>query len=212
VVAAAGVALGAGADLATAAAVAHFAGAIVVGKVGTATVTPAELRAGALAENEAKIQSAEQTVEGARRWRSQQLTVGFTNGVFDLLHPGHVALLQAAKTRCDRLIVGLNSDASVRRLKGPDRPVQDEHARAIVLASLAAVDGVVVFAEDTPAELIDRLRPDVLVKGADYRPDQVVGADAVRSWGGEVWLAPVLEGNSSSGTIARIRKRQDHED
>jgi len=212
VVAAAGVALGAGADLAAAAALAHFAGAIVVGKVGTATVTPAELRAGALAENEAKIQSAEQTVEVTRRWRSQQLTVGFTNGVFDLLHPGHVALLQAAKTRCDRLIVGLNSDASVRRLKGPGRPVQDEHARAIVLASLAAVDGVVVFAEDTPAELIDRLRPDVLVKGADYRPDQVVGAAAVRSWGGEVWLAPVLEGNSSSGTIARIRKRQHRED
>jgi len=212
VVATAGVALGAGADLAAAAALAAFAGGIVVGKVGTATVTPAELRAGTLAENDAKVQSATDIEERVRRWRAGQLTVGFTNGVFDLLHPGHVALLQAAKARCDRLIVALNSDASVRRLKGPDRPVQDEHARAIVLASLAAVDGVVVFAEETPAALIDRLRPDVLIKGADYRPDQVVGADAVRSWGGEVWLAPVLEGNSSSGTIDRIRKRQDRGD
>ena len=213
VVAAAGVALGAGADLADAAALAHFAGSIVVGKVGTATVLPAELdqllRAGQLSQSDAKIQDAQQTAEATRRWRAQKLKVGFTNGVFDLLHPGHISLLQAAKARCDRLIVGLNSDASVRRLKGPDRPVQDQHARAVVLAGLAAIDGVVVFSEDTPDRLIDLLRPDLLVKGADYRPDQVVGAAAVRSWGGEVWLAPVLAGNSSSGTIDRIRKRRD---
>ena len=211
VVATTAVAMGAGAALADAAALAAFAGGIVVGKIGTATVTPAELRAGALAENDAKIQSVANIEARVRQWHAEKLAVGFTNGVFDLLHPGHVALLQAAKARCDRLVVALNSDASVRRLKGPDRPVQDEHARAIVLASLAAVDGVVVFADDTPAALINRLRPDLLIKGADYRPDQVVGADAVRSWGGEIWLAPVLEGNSSSGTIDRIKKRRDRE-
>jgi D-beta-D-heptose 7-phosphate kinase/D-beta-D-heptose 1-phosphate adenosyltransferase len=130
--------------------------------------------------------------------------VGFTNGCYDLLHPGHVSLLAQAKAACDRLVVGLNSDASVSRLKGPTRPVQSEAARATVLASLASVDMVVIFGEDTPLETIIRLRPDVLVKGADYTVATVVGADLVQGWGGQVVLAKLVEGQSTTKTIARI--------
>jgi D-beta-D-heptose 7-phosphate kinase/D-beta-D-heptose 1-phosphate adenosyltransferase len=137
-------------------------------------------------------------------WRAKGLKVGFTNGCFDLLHPGHVALLAQARGQCDRLIVGLNSDASVKRLKGPERPIQAETARAVVLASLAHVDAVVLFAEDTPAELIAAIRPDVLVKGADYTVAEVVGADIVQSYGGRVFLARLAPGHSTTQTIARI--------
>ena len=134
------------------------------------------------------------------------MRVGFTNGCFDLLHPGHVSLMRQAKAACARLVVGLNSDASVTRLKGPGRPVQDEAARAIVLASLADVDLVVIFAEATPIELIRLLRPEVLIKGADYGIDQVVGAKEVQGWGGRVVLAELALGNSTSETISRARK------
>ena len=137
-------------------------------------------------------------------WRARGLEVGFTNGCFDLLHPGHVKLLQQARAACDRLVVGLNSDASARRLKGPDRPIQSEAARAAVLGSLATVDLIVVFAEDTPIELIRAIRPEVLVKGADYSLDQVVGAELVRGYGGRVLLAELAEGHSTSATIARL--------
>ena len=140
------------------------------------------------------------------RWRAQGLSVGFTNGVFDLLHPGHVSLLSQAKAACDRLVVGLNSDASVRRLKGKDRPVQAEAARAAVLASLGTVDLVVVFEEDTPFELIKALQPAVLVKGADYRLEQVVGADLVRTWGGRVLLAELSPGHSTTSTIRKLAR------
>ena len=137
-------------------------------------------------------------------WRRQGLKVGFTNGCFDLLHPGHVSLLNQAAATCDRLIVGLNSDASVKRLKGEDRPVQNEAARATVLASLATVDLCVLFNDDTPLALINHLRPDVLVKGADYSEDQVVGAPEVKSWGGRVVLAKLEDGFSTTATIARL--------
>src|SRR5690606_29280403 len=110
-------------------------------------------------------------------WRREGLRIGFTNGCFDILHPGHVRVVTQARAACDRLVVGLNSDASVRRLKGADRPVQTERARAEVLAALEAVDLVVIFDEDTPLELIEAIRPSVLVKGSDYRPEQVVGHD-----------------------------------
>ena len=143
-------------------------------------------------------------MEAVRRWRARGLRIGFTNGCFDLLHPGHVSLLAQAKAVTDRVVVGLNSDASARRLKGPDRPVQGETARAVVLASLASVDLVVVFTEDTPLDLLDALRPDLLVKGADYSVEQVVGAAEVRSWGGEVKLAKLTEGFSTTGTIAKL--------
>ena len=124
-----------------------------------------------------------------------------------MLHPGHVSLLAQARAACDRLVVGLNSDASVQRLKGDGRPVQSEAARAAVLASLAAVDAVVVFAEDTPLALIEAIRPDVLVKGADYTKDKVVGADLVESWGGRVMLAHLEPGHSTTATIAKLNRR-----
>jgi D-beta-D-heptose 7-phosphate kinase / D-beta-D-heptose 1-phosphate adenosyltransferase len=136
-------------------------------------------------------------------WRRQGARIGFTNGCFDLLHPGHVSLLAQARARCDRLVVGLNADASVRRLKGNGRPVQSEAARAQVLAALQAVDLVIVFAEDTPVELIGAVRPELLVKGADYTVASVVGADLVQGWGGEVFLAELTPGASTTGMIAR---------
>lgn len=143
----------------------------------------------------------------AIRWRVAQTgPVVFTNGVFDLLHPGHVELLEAARSEGQALIVGLNSDASVRRLgKGPDRPVSSETARARVLAGLAAVDCVVLFEEETPLQLIQALTPDVLVKGADYARDRIVGADWIESRGGRVVRVPLVAGFSTSALLERFR-------
>ena len=139
-------------------------------------------------------------------WRKQGLRVGFTNGCFDILHPGHVKVLTAARGACDRLIVGLNSDASVKRLKGEGRPVQDERARAEVLAALEAVDLVVLFEEDTPIELIARIRPSVLVKGGDYTRDRVVGHEIVEAGGGEILLVDILQGFSTTSLVQRARE------
>ena len=129
----------------------------------------------------------------------------FTNGVFDLLHPGHVRYLQAARAHGDLLIVGLNSDASVRRNKGPERPINPEHERGEVLAALASVDAVSVFDEDTPADIIRRVQPDVLVKGSDWPADQIVGRDTVEARGGKVILEPVEQGYSTSAIIEKAR-------
>jgi D-beta-D-heptose 7-phosphate kinase/D-beta-D-heptose 1-phosphate adenosyltransferase len=133
------------------------------------------------------------------------MRIGFTNGCFDLLHPGHIRLLVAARAACDRLIVGLNSDASVGRLKGRDRPVQNQMARAEVLAALEAVDLVVIFDEPTPIELIRTVRPATLVKGADYQPHEVVGREIVESYGGELLLVDLVPGHSTSGLVKRMR-------
>ena len=143
----------------------------------------------------------------AARWReSRSGTVVFTNGVFDLLHSGHIDVLTGARAQGDLLVVGVNSDASVRRLgKGPDRPVRSEAERAYVLAGLAAVDAVVIFDEDTPLELVTALRPDVIVKGGDYAPDTVVGADLVRARGGRVVIIPLTPGQSTTSIIQRLR-------
>jgi len=138
-------------------------------------------------------------------WRRHGLRVVFTNGCFDLLHPGHIAYLTEARALGDRLVVGLNDDASIRRLKGPSRPVNPLADRAAMLTALRMVDLVVPFSEDTPLELIQALRPDILVKGGDYRPETIVGAEEVRGWGGEVVVIPFLDGHSSTGLIARIR-------
>ena len=151
-----------------------------------------------------KIVTREHAAEQVERWKRKGWRVGFTNGCFDLLHPGHIHLLEQARQSCDRLVVGLNSDASVKRLKGSTRPVQPEAARAAVLASIAAVDLVLIYAEDTPEETLTVLRPDLLVKGADYRLDQVVGADLVRNWGGRVTLAEIMPGFSTTATVQRI--------
>jgi len=143
--------------------------------------------------------------DGAARWRlGEGGRVVFTNGVFDLLHVGHIALLEAARQEGASLIVGLNSDASVRRLnKGPDRPIVPEEDRARVVAALAAVDCVVLFEHDTPLELIRHLRPDVLVKGADYERNAIVGADDVEGWGGKVVRVPLVPGHSTTDLARR---------
>jgi D-beta-D-heptose 7-phosphate kinase/D-beta-D-heptose 1-phosphate adenosyltransferase len=139
-------------------------------------------------------------------WRARQPgRVVFTNGVFDLLHPGHVDVLIGARARGDVLVVGLNSDASVKRLKGPDRPVRSEGERAYVLAALEAVDAVTLFEQDTPLQLVQLLQPDVIVKGGDYSPDTVVGANEVRARGGEVVIIPLTPGHSTTSTIDRLR-------
>ncbi|HET6184651.1 MAG TPA: D-glycero-beta-D-manno-heptose-7-phosphate kinase [Acetobacteraceae bacterium] len=201
-------ALAAGAALADAAALANAAAGVVVGKQGTATVSRAELlaalRIDELVAAEGKVVEPAEAEERVAAWRTQGLRIGFANGCFDLIHPGHVRLLREARAACDRLIVALNSDASVRRLKGPARPVQDETARATVMASLAPVDLVTLFDEDTPEALIRLLRPDVLVKGSDYTLDQVVGGDLVQGWGGRVLLVDLAAGHSTSGTIRRM--------
>jgi len=141
-------------------------------------------------------------VQLTRDWRGQGLKIAFTNGCFDLLHPGHISLIDRARREADRLIVGLNADSSLRRR--PTRPVQTEVARATVLASLKSVDAVVIFSEDTPLHLIDALEPDVLVKGADYKLDQVVGADLVLKRGGKVLLADLVRGHSTTDTLKRV--------
>jgi D-beta-D-heptose 7-phosphate kinase/D-beta-D-heptose 1-phosphate adenosyltransferase len=196
------------AALADAARLANTAAGIVVGKHGTATVSAGEIIARLDSTHDGHqpgkyftLQSVQQLVA---RWRELGLHLAFTNGCFDLLHPGHVALLNQARRSADRLVVGLNSDLSVRRLKGAGRPIQGEVARATVLASLKSVDAVVIFQEDTPLELIAALEPDVLVKGADYTIDTVVGADLVLQRGGKVVLADLVPAHSTSSTIERI--------
>jgi D-beta-D-heptose 7-phosphate kinase/D-beta-D-heptose 1-phosphate adenosyltransferase len=142
----------------------------------------------------------------AQRWREQQAgRVVFTNGVFDLLHPGHVDVLLGARRLGSALVVGLNSDASVKRLKGPERPVRSEAERAYVLAALEMVDCVVLFEQETPLELITALRPNVLVKGGDYTEGTIVGAPEVRRWGGEVCVIPLTPGQSTTNIIRTLR-------
>ena len=203
--------LAANADWETALRMANAAAAVAVGKKGTATVTPAELRRKILPHAslaaEEKIVAAGGDVETRLSdWRRQGLRIGFTNGCFDILHPGHVKVLTAARGACDRLIVGLNSDASVKRLKGEGRPVQDERARAEVLAALEAVDLVAIFDQDTPIELITKVRPSVLVKGGDYTREQVVGHQVVEACGGEVLLVDILAGHSTTLLVDRARE------
>jgi len=206
-VAAMAVGLAGGAEMSTVVRLANMAAGIVVGKQGTATVTAGEIIS-RLAGEEYHPPATRFSLDSVRRlaghWRALGLRIAFTNGCFDLLHPGHISLLNQAKQTADRLIVGLNSDASVRRLKGAGRPVQTSAARATVLTSLRAVDAVVIFEEDTPLALIDALEPDVLVKGADYTVESVVGADRVLRRGGKVVLAELVPAQSTTSTINRI--------
>jgi D-beta-D-heptose 7-phosphate kinase / D-beta-D-heptose 1-phosphate adenosyltransferase len=198
------------ADLESAVRAANAAAAVVVGKRGTATLSLAELRsrilpAATLAAEEKIVFDWAVLNEHLADWHAQGLRIGFTNGCFDLLHPGHVRLLAGARAACDRLVLGLNSDASVRRLKGNGRPVQNVGSRAEVLAALEAVDLVVIFEQDTPAELIARVKPSVLVKGSDYGRDQVVGREIVEAYGGEVVLISLVPGHSTTSMIERSR-------
>jgi len=202
--------MAADADWETCLRMANAAAAVAVTKKGTASVTCAELRRKILPHAylaaEEKIVADDAEIDAQlEEWRKQDLRIGFTNGCFDILHPGHVKLLTAARGACDRLIVGLNTDASVKRLKGEDRPVQNERARAEVLAALEAVDLVVFFAEDTPMRLITRIKPSVLVKGGDYTRETVVGHDVVEAHGGEVMLVDILQGHSTTTLVNRAR-------
>jgi D-beta-D-heptose 7-phosphate kinase/D-beta-D-heptose 1-phosphate adenosyltransferase len=186
------------------------AAAVAVSKKGTASVTAAELRRkilphAFLAAEEKIVASGDDLDAQLLDWRKQGLRIGFTNGCFDILHPGHVKVLTAARGACDRLIVGLNSDASAKRLKGEGRPVQDERARAEVLAALEAVDLVAIFEEDTPIRLITEIKPSVLVKGGDYTREQVVGHEIVEAHGGEVVLVDVLPGHSTTSLVNRAK-------
>lgn len=191
----------------------NAAAGVVVGKIGAAVVTTEELAAAlrvpgrgvAAPAPSGPLTTIDRALAQRDHWRAEGLVVGFTNGCFDLVHAGHIALIAQSAAACDRLIVALNSDASVRRLKGPTRPVQALEARAAVMAGLKGVDMVVAFEEDTPLELIRALAPDVLVKGADYKESEVVGGDLVKTWGGRVVLADLKAGHS---TTALVQKAQ----
>jgi D-beta-D-heptose 7-phosphate kinase/D-beta-D-heptose 1-phosphate adenosyltransferase len=191
--------------------IANVAAGIVVGKRGTATATPEEIiaaldpghRLGAAARGAISLDEAKALRE---QWAREGLSVGFTNGCFDILHAGHIALLQQAAGACDRLIVALNTDASVRALKGPARPVQAEAVRAAVMAAVKGVDAVILFGEQTPLETIRELQPDLLVKGADYAEDQIIGADIVKARGGRIVRASLVDGQSTTRIIEASRR------
>jgi D-beta-D-heptose 7-phosphate kinase/D-beta-D-heptose 1-phosphate adenosyltransferase len=208
------VALAAGVDLTEASHMANVAAALAVGKSGTSCVTSDELNFALLHSPDAdalsgKLVSMASAASISDIWRSQGYEIGFTNGCFDLLHPGHIKLLAEARGRCDRLVVGLNTDDSVRRLKGSERPIQTELARAEVIGALRSVDLVVLFSEDTPIDLIAKLRPSLLIKGADYTVETVVGADLVKGWGGRVETIDLVAGESSSKLIAASQREAD---
>lgn len=187
---------------------ANAAAGVVVRKLGTATITVEELSLALDTEGqEAHVGIASLAIAHmkVKTWKRQGLRVGFTNGCFDILHAGHVQILREARKRCDRLVVGLNSDASVSRLKGPERPIQSESSRGIVLSAVDAVDLVVVFEEDTPLALIETLMPTDLIKGADYTEDTVVGAEQVKAAGGRVHLIDLVPGLSTTRAVERIK-------
>jgi D-beta-D-heptose 7-phosphate kinase/D-beta-D-heptose 1-phosphate adenosyltransferase len=205
--AALGAALAAQLSMPVAVRLANLAAGISVGKVGASVVREADLLAALTPQHSAlrKIVSREEAVEQAERWRHRGWRVGFTNGYFDLLHQGHIQLLEQARAACDRLIVGLNADTSVRRQKGVPHPVQPEPARAAVLASFACVDLVCLYEEDTPEAMIEALRPDVLIKGANHAAEDVVGADLVRGWGGRVMQIDLLQEQLPQPGMATLR-------
>jgi D-beta-D-heptose 7-phosphate kinase/D-beta-D-heptose 1-phosphate adenosyltransferase len=198
-------AMAVGVPLSEAVRLANTAAGIAVTKPGTATVQPQELKQALGAGRAVGVVDRAEAIETVEGWHQQGLRIGFTNGCFDLLHRGHLHSLEQAARRTDRLVVGVNSDASTRRLKGRDRPIQDAATRSALLAALRFVDLVVIFDEDTPEALIEALRPDVLFKGSDYEEHQVPGGDFVTANGGRVELLPLLAGHSTTATIIRLR-------
>ncbi|MFT8802991.1 MULTISPECIES: D-glycero-beta-D-manno-heptose-7-phosphate kinase [Gluconobacter] len=198
--------ISAGQDLETAVVIATNAASIVVSKLGTATVSRAELSAVLLAgmQESGALTDLDHAKLIIEEWHHHGARVVFTNGCFDLLHPGHISLLRSAAQQGDKLVVAINSDASVARLKGPTRPLQDEQARATVIGALRYVDLVVIFDEDTPLETIKALRPDVIVKGADYQEDEVVGGEFVKSYGGLVVLVDLVSGRSTTSIVRKM--------
>jgi len=193
-------ALAVGAESVEAVRLANAAAGIVVGKAGTSSVMPGEILSELVTGGASDAARLQEQILG---WRHEGLKIGFTNGCFDLLHPGHIRVLEKAASSCDRLIVGLNSDSSTRKLKGEGRPLQDEDTRAAVLASLPMVSAVAIFSEKTPARLIRRIMPDRLIKGGDYTADQIIGADLVRANGGKVIVVPTRQGYSTTRLSGR---------
>ena len=211
VVAVLGLALAAKTSMTLAITLANVAGGLVVGRHGASTIGRSELLQHAVAsskseseQRQSKVMSQEELVKLCNTWRGAGLKVGFTNGCFDILHPGHINLVTFAKSHCDRLVLAVNSDASVRLLKGSGRPINHVDDRIAVLEALEAIDALTVFEEITPLNLIQELMPDVLVKGSDYTESDVVGADLVRRLGGDVLLCPLLPGKSTTTLIKRI--------
>lgn len=198
----------AGAPMPEAMELANLAGGIVVGRLGTAVVHQTDLTAAIYThravELQQKILPRDTALAAVTNWKREGKAVGFTNGCFDILHSGHVQSLSDARSRCDKLVVAINTDASVRALKGEGRPVNAEMDRAQVLAALGCVDAVVLFDEDTPLELLKLLKPDVLMKGADYTKEQVVGWELVESYGGRIELLPLKDGYSTTGIIKKL--------
>ena len=152
-----------------------------------------------------KILALPELEKRVEQWKFLGKTIAFSNGCFDILHSGHIASLSAAAKEADILVVGVNSDHSTQKLKGPGRPINDQQSRATVLASLLMVDAVIIFEEDTPQQLIARIKPDVLIKGGDYKEEQIAGAKEVRANGGRIVINPIVEGFSTSGTIEKIK-------
>jgi D-beta-D-heptose 7-phosphate kinase/D-beta-D-heptose 1-phosphate adenosyltransferase len=189
--------------------VSNAAAGVVVSKVGTATVQPGELLHELGGDDDGRqrspMRSLDETRDLVAHWKDQGLTVGFTNGCFDILHAGHVSLLAAARGCCDRLVVALNSDASVARLKGQGRPVNRLTERAVVMGAIKYVDCLVSFEADTPLSLIEALLPDRLIKGADYTVETVVGAEVVQRHGGQVVLCALVAGQSTTRILDQIR-------
>ena len=198
-----------GMTLDDAAEVAMASAGIAVTRIGAVSVPAADveqaLRDTSAKRNSKVVRDWSALAEMVGRWRAANETIGFANGVFDLLHPGHLSLLEQAASHCTKLIVALNSDDSVKRLKGPDRPIQPEDVRARVVSAVEGVAAVTIFGQDTPLELITLLRPDLLVKGSDYTVDQVVGAEVVAENGGAVLLVDLLSGHSTTRTVTQIK-------
>ncbi len=191
-----------------AATIANTAAGIVVGKPGTAVIAAQDLKTELFVHEKTsgtrKILTLADATAQIARWKREGRSIGFTNGCFDLMHSGHLTILNGTKAHCDKLIIGVNSDASVKRLKGKNRPINGEIERALLLASLSVVDMVIIFSEDTPMALLEALRPDVLAKGADYQKHQVVGHELVESYGGKIVLVPLKEGYSTTNIIRKV--------
>jgi len=200
--------LSAGINLKQAVKIANTSAGIVVTKAGTAAVHASEiieiLYDREIPDTEKKIITIKMALDRAKNWRLQNYKIGFTNGCFDLLHPGHISTIENAKATCDKLIVGLNCDASIKRLKGSQRPIQSETTRAKILASLEKVDAVVIFSDNTPVKIINSLKPEIFIKGADYKISNIPEAKTVKAYGGKIILAEFKKGYSTSATISKL--------
>jgi len=183
--------------------IANVAAGCVVGKLGTATITVDEL----IHRSNNKIVSLIEAIDIVNTWKFENKTIGFTNGCFDLLHVGHVEVLRKTKEKCDKLVLGLNSDSSIKKLKGDGRPIIDQYSRSILLSEFQSVDLIVMFDEETPLNLIEQLKPDILIKGSNYKIDEIVGSDLVIGYGGKVVTVELIEGQSTSSIIENIKEK-----